>query len=57
MDRKNKVNKKLKDKYHNDIEYREKKKQVAIQHYYNKKYSVNSNKIEIIEKPVTLYFN
>lgn len=56
MDKKNKINQKLKEKYHNDAEYREKKKQIAIQHYYNKKYSVNATKIEIKQEPITLYF-
>ena len=31
-------NKKLKDRYNSDEDYRERKKQIAINHYYKKKY-------------------
>ena len=31
-------NKKLKDRYNSDEDYRERKKQIAINHYYRKKY-------------------
>ena len=49
-------NEKLRNRYLNDLEYREKKKQIAIQHYHNKKYSFNNIDIQIKKEPVTLYF-
>lgn len=50
-------NERLKEKYHNNTEYRDKKKQIAINHYYNKKDCINFFKIEISKLPITLYFN
>lgn len=58
MDKKKKINDKLKDRYRNDIEYREKKKKIAIEHYYAKKYNINDQEcIKIINEPRTLYFD
>lgn len=50
------LNNRLKERYKNDPVYREKKKQIAINHYYTKKNSVNDVHIEIIKKYVVLYF-
>ena len=36
--KKKEYNKKLKDRYNSDEDYRERKKQIAINHYYKKKY-------------------
>lgn len=58
INKKKKINDKLKDRYRNDIEYREKKKRIAIEHYYAKKYNTNQEQcIKIIQQPITLYFN
>ena len=51
------LNHRLKDRYKNDIEYREKKKQIAINHYYTKKNAVDSSvHITIIKEHIVLYF-
>jgi len=49
-------NKKLKERYNNDLEYREKKKKVAIKHYYDKKYDKDKKSIEFVREEITLYF-
>ena len=56
-DRKKKNNLKLKDRYHNDMEYREKKKRIAIEYYYNKKSAPGQQSIQINNQPVFLYFD
>lgn len=50
-----KINKTLKERYKNDIEYRERKKKIAMEHYYNKKNSSNGP-ISIIKEDITLFF-
>ena len=53
--KKKEYNKKLKDKYNTDEAYRERKKQIAINHYYKKKYPKFSMVIEHTTK--ILYFD
>jgi len=50
-DRKKKNNLKLKDRYHNDMEYREKKKRIAIEYYYNKKSAPGQQSTQINNQP------
>jgi len=56
-ERKKKNNLKLKDRYHNDIKYREKKKRIAIEYYYNKKNATGQLSIQKNNQPVFLYFD
>ena len=56
-EKKKKNNLKLKDRYHNDIEYREKKKRIAIEYYYNKKSAIGEHSIQINNQHVFLYFD
>lgn len=55
-EKKQKINQKLQERYKNDIAYREKKKQIAMQHYYAKKDSLNCSPIKIVKQNVTLFF-
>ena len=48
-------NQKLKNKYNTDEDYRERKKQIAINHYYRKKYPKFTMSIENQTK--ILYFD
>lgn len=48
-------NKKLKDRYNCDEDYRERKKQIAINHYYRKKYPKFTMSIE--KQTKILYFD
>ena len=55
MQKNEKINKNLKERYKNDTEYREKKKKIAMEHYYAKKYSSNGP-ISITKEDITLFF-
>ncbi len=48
-------NKKLKDRYNSDEDYRERKKQIAINHYYRKKFPKFTMSIE--KQTKILYFD
>ena len=54
-EKKHKINKNLKERYKNDTEYRERKKKIAMEHYYNKKNSSNGP-ISITKQDITLFF-
>ena len=56
-ERKKKNNKKLKERYNNDIEYREKKKRIAIEYCYNKKFAIGIPSLQINNQSVFLYFD
>ena len=53
--KKTEYNQKLKDRYNSDKDYRERKKQIAINYYYRKKYPNVSMTIEYNTK--ILYFD
>ena len=55
-ERKKKNNLKLKDRYHNNIEYREKKKRIDIEYYYNKKSAIGELSIQRNNQPVFFIF-
>lgn len=55
-EKKTKINQKLQDRYKNDSQYRERKKKIAMDHYYAKKDSLNTQPIQINKHPVTLFF-
>ena len=56
IEKKKKNNDKLKERYNNDQNYREKKKRIAIEYHYNKKFTMEIP-IIINKCHIFLYFN
>ena len=57
IEKKKKNNDKLKERYNTDSNYREKKKRIAIEYYYNKKFAIGIPSIQINNQSVFLYFD